>query len=94
MFVYYLFNSERPVFPFYVGISKNPTRRLKQHKNKWKKHKPYVENKNQINMKILCDTGCNKYSKTLAEKIEIQLIKYFNTVNLGSNKVYDIKQIF
>lgn len=92
--VYYLSNIETPHIPFYIGISKNVENRFKQHRQKWKKHKPYITNKNQIILTVLCDTGSNEYSKTLAEKIETSLIKYYNTVNLGSNKVYDVKQYF
>lgn len=91
MYVYYLSNMNNPKTPFYIGISIKPEQRFKQHKSKWQKHKPYIKNKNELKMTILCDTGNNTYSESLAEKIETGLIKYYNTMNYGSNKAYDIK---
>lgn len=92
MKVYSLYNNKKGLTPFYIGITNYPNQRLMEHKNNLKNHKPYVNNKNDIQMKIICDLGNNEYSKIVAERIEVNLIKYYNTVNYGSNKVYDIKK--
>lgn len=88
MIVYSLNYKNNPQVPFYIGITNNIKRRFKQHKQNYKHHKPYITNKNDFIINKICDTGNNQYSKTLAEKIETNLIKYYNTVNHGSNKVY------
>ncbi len=92
MFVYVLLNKHDDVF--YVGITKNYKNRLKQHKNNWIQHKTYIDNKEEIRLKIICDTGNNEYSKEVAERIETNLIYYYNTVNHGSNKIYNAKDYF
>lgn len=94
MYVYCLVNKEKNS-PFYIGITNNPERRLKQHKTiNYGKHSLFVNSPDEIKMNILCDTGDNVSSTTLAEKIESNFIHFFNTVNYGSNKVYDVKQFF
>ena len=92
MKVYVLYNAKHPLHPFYVGITNNPDRRLRQHRTNWKKHRPYINIVNDLRMNVMYDTGDNENSQILAEKIEIQLIRFFNTVNLGSNKVYDVNK--
>ncbi|RAP45032.1 MAG: hypothetical protein BZ136_08510 [Methanosphaera sp. rholeuAM74] len=88
MIAYSLNNKNNPQVPFYIGITNNLKRRFKQHKQNYKNHQPYINNKNDFIIHQICDTGDNQYSKTLAEKIETNLIKQYNTVNHGSNKVY------
>lgn len=94
MIVYSLNYKNNPQVPFYIGITNNIKRRFKQHKQNYKHHKPYITNKNDFIINKICDTGNNQYSKTLAEKIETNLIKYYNTVNHGSNKIYDSPHYF
>jgi predicted GIY-YIG superfamily endonuclease len=94
MYVYFLSNNKTPTIPFYVGITTDPSRRFYQHKNNWTKHKPYITHPHEFQLHIICDTGENEQSTTLAEKIETNLIRYYNTVNCGSNKVYDITSVF
>lgn len=94
MYVYCLVNKKNNT-PFYVGITKNPKVRLKQHKTtNYHNHSLFVNSPNDMEMNIICNTGDNQYSLFLAEKIETNFIHFFNTVNYGSNKVYDVKQSF
>ena len=91
MIVYSLNNKNNPELPFYIGITNNIEQRFKQHQGNYQRHKPYVDNKDDFTIKKLIDTGTGECSVTLAEKIETNLIKFFNTVNYGSNKVYDVR---
>lgn len=93
MYIYSLNNKTTPKIPFYIGITSDPNQRFKSHYYKWKHHKPYINNQEEFFLKILFNTGNNKYSKILAQKIEINLIKYYDTVNHGSNKVYDSEKM-
>jgi len=92
MIVYSLNYKNNPSIPFYIGITDNLQRRFKQHQTAYKKHKPYIRSKDDFFIKKLFDTGSNKYSLLLAEEIETKLIKFYNTVNHGSNKVYNIRK--
>lgn len=90
MYVYFLSNNKTPTVPFYVGITHYPHNRLNQHKNNWSHHKPYVEN-DDFSMHILFDTGNNEHNISMAEKLEENFIKYFDTIRFGSNKVLSFR---
>lgn len=92
MYVYYLSNKSTPSKPFYIGMTKNTSVRLSQHKSNWQTHKSYISSKYDFDIHILFDTGSNPYNDTLAEKLEENFIKYFDTVNNGSNKVISIRK--
>lgn len=91
MYVYSLVNKGEQM-PFYIGITNNPLRRLKQHQHSHK-HDSITKPEN-INMNILIDTGDNEHSLKLAEEIEKGLIQYFTTYPCGTNKVIDVKSCF
>ena len=88
--MYALYNKKKGFIPFYVGITDNPRQRLQQHKCK-KVHKQFCSNPRDIGMKILYNTGNGKGSRYLAERLEIKMIRYYNTVKHGSNQCVDIK---
>lgn len=94
MYVYSLNNKDNPSKPFYIGITKDIEQRYKQHKQKYTAHKPYITNPNDFFIHPILNTGDNEYSIILAEKLETNLIKYYDTVNNGSNKVYDVRKYF
>lgn len=90
MYVYMLTQKDESI-PFYVGITSNPSQRLKQHKNS-NQHELFVNSKDDIVMKILFDTGDNEYSDILAERIEVGMIQYFGTYRAGSNRCVDVSK--
>lgn len=92
MFVYALINKKNPKIPFYIGITTNPERRFKQHQYDIK-HELF-SSKEDMELKILFDTGDNEYSEVLAEKIEIELILHYGTYYGGSNKCIDAREVF
>ena len=79
MYVYYL-TSKQERSPFYIGITNNPERRLKQHKRN-KNHLEFVESMDDIVLNVVCDTGNTDYSDVLA------------TYPCGSNKCIDVSQL-
>lgn len=91
MYVYMLTQKDESI-PFYVGITSNPSQRLKQHKNS-NQHDLFVNSTDDIVMRILFDTGDNEYSKVLAERIEVGMIQYFGTYPAGSNRCVDVSKM-
>lgn len=91
MYVYSLTQKNESI-PFYIGITSNPAKRLKEHKRNVQ-HQLFVDSKEDIMMNILVDTGENEYSQIVAERIEVGLIQYFGTYYGGSNRCVDVSQL-